>query len=89
MTIVEIVAQAGSSPTLVAALMSALGVLGSCVAYLYKLHQDAFKEVKEKLTDCEDDRKDLWRALYRIDPSSRYLHSSVDTGQYDNQNGMP
>ena len=42
-------------------LLSAIGTLGGIVAYLWKQISSNYADLKVKHSECEDDRKELWR----------------------------
>jgi hypothetical protein len=50
-------------PTTVGMLLTACGVLGSAVGFLYKQQSQFHKDTSEKLRDCESDRVALWAEL--------------------------
>lgn len=51
-------------------LATGISTLAGCVAYLWKQQVNHFARVEEKLTDCEEDREDLWKALIAQNPSA-------------------
>ena len=50
-------------PTTVGMLLTACGVLGSAVGFLYKQQSAFHKDTSEKLAACEADRVALWAEL--------------------------
>ena len=50
-------------PTTVGMLLTACGILGSAVGFLYKQQSQFHKDTSEKLRDCESDRVALWAEL--------------------------
>ena len=67
---------AAADPTIVTILLSAIGALASSVAFLWKQTSEHFKEIKDKLADCEDDREDLWKALIAHNPAAETVRKS-------------
>lgn len=51
-------------------LISAIGVLGSCIAVLFGLLKASGKATERRLLDCEEDRDDLWRMIRGIATSA-------------------
>ena len=50
-------------PTTVGMLLTACGILGSAVGFLYKQQASFHKDTSEKLAQCESDRVALWAEL--------------------------
>jgi hypothetical protein len=50
-------------PTTVGMLLTACGILGSAVGFLYKQQSAFHKDTSEKLAACESDRVALWAEL--------------------------
>lgn len=51
-------------------LITAITGLAGCVAYLWKQAVDNHKAVMFKLTDCEEDRENLWREIANLNSKS-------------------
>ena len=67
---IEKLLASAADPTMFTVLLSGIGSLAGCVAYLWKQQTDHFAKVEIKLNDCEEDREDLWRALIAANPSA-------------------
>ena len=52
-------------------LLGAISTLAGVITFLWKQVSDNHKAVYTKLTDCEDDREELWRTLYQIHPAAK------------------
>lgn len=61
--------------TLTTALIGGLTVLSGAVAHLYHAQSKTHAYVLDEKKKCEDDRRDLWRALVRIDPNAEELRN--------------
>lgn len=61
--------------TLTSALIGGLTVLGGAVAHLYHAQSKTHAAIVEEKKACEEDRRDLWRALVRIDPHAEELRN--------------
>lgn len=53
--------------TMTTVLLSGMGVLSGAVAHLYHSQVKMFSAVQEKLTDCEQDRLDLWKHISQME----------------------
>lgn len=51
-------------------LISAIGVLGSCIAVLFGLLKSNNRATERRLVDCEEDRDDLWKMIQGIATSA-------------------
>lgn len=67
---IETLVATSADPTMFSVLATGISVLAGSVAYLWKQQTNHFAKVEEKLTDCEEDREDLWRALIATNPSA-------------------
>ena len=67
---IETLIATAADPTMFSVLATGISVLAGSVAYLWKQQTNHFVRVEEKLTDCEEDREDLWRALIATNPSA-------------------
>ncbi len=56
---------ASVDPTTVGMLITACGILGSAVGFLYKQQSAFHKDTSTKLAECEKDRVALWAELAR------------------------
>ncbi len=65
--------------TLTTALVGGVGALSTAVVHLYKSQSAMQKEVNERLSneisECRDDRRSLWQAILKIDPTAEELRN--------------
>jgi len=54
-------------------LLGAISALAGVITFLWKQVSDNHKAVYAKLTDCEQDREELWKAMYSIHPAAREI----------------
>lgn len=59
--------------SLTTALLGGLSVLTGCVAHLYHAQRKTHEEVIKRADECDDDRRQLWLALAKIDPNAEEL----------------
>lgn len=60
--------------SLTTALLGGLTVLSGAVAHLYHAQSKTYQEVISRAEECDDDRRNLWMALVRIDPNAKELN---------------
>lgn len=68
MNILQVIAS--SDPTMFTVLATGISTLAGCVAYLWKQQTAHFATVEKKLSDCEEDREDLWKAMIAQNPAA-------------------
>ena len=73
---IETLVATSADPTMFTVLCTGISALAGCVAYLWKQQSSYFAKVEEKLTDCEEDREDLWRALIAANPSCETIRKN-------------
>lgn len=61
-------------PTVTTILLGGLSALAGCVAHLYRNQSKAHAEAIARADECDDDRRQLWVALARIDPNAKELN---------------
>jgi tRNA A37 N6-isopentenylltransferase MiaA len=65
--------------TLTTALVGGVGALSTAVVHLYKSQSAMQREVNERLSneisECRDDRRLLWKAVLKIDPTAEELRN--------------
>ena len=54
-------------------LLGGLSVLAGCVAHLYRNQSKAHAEAIARADECDDDRRQLWLALAKINPNAEEL----------------
>tara|TARA_R100000406_G_scaffold32567_1_gene21315 strand:+ start:4049 stop:4267 length:219 start_codon:yes stop_codon:yes gene_type:complete len=59
--------------SLTTALLGGLTALGGAVAHLYHAQRKTHEELVKRAEECDDDRRQLWMALVRIDPNAEEL----------------
>ena len=60
-----------NEPTVNGLLIAAVTGLAGVVTFLWKQISDNHKSIVTKLTDCEEDREELWKTLYTIHPAAK------------------
>lgn len=63
--------------TILTVVSAVVASMGGVIAFLYRQISEQAKAVQEKLTDCEDDREDLWRFLLTKFPSDEVLKTKT------------
>ena len=63
--------------TVTTALVGGMGALSTAVVHLYRsqftLQKDVNDKISRELAECKDDRRSLWQAVLKIDPSAEEL----------------
>ena len=54
-------------------LLGGLSVLAGCVAHLYRNQSKAHAEANARADECDDERRQLWLALAKINPNAEEL----------------
>ena len=54
-------------------LLGGLSVLTGCVAHLYHAQRKNYLDIQERADECDDDRRQLWLALAKINPNAEEL----------------
>ena len=54
-------------------LLGGLSVLAGCVAHLYRNQSKAHSEAIARAEECDDDRRQLWLALAKLNPNAEEL----------------
>ena len=63
----------GEVLSLSTALMGGLTVLAGAVGHLYHAQRKNYEEIVKRSDECDEDRRQLWVALARIDPNAEEL----------------
>ena len=67
--------------TVTTALVGGMGALSTAVVHLYRsqfsLQKDVNDKISRELAECKDDRRSLWQAVLKIDPSAEELRLSL------------
>ena len=65
--------------TVTTALVGGMGALSTAVVHLYRsqftLQKDVNDKISRELAECKDDRRSLWQAVLKIDPSADELRN--------------
>jgi hypothetical protein len=65
--------------TVTTALVGGMGALSAAVVHLYKsqftLQKDVNDKISKELAECKDDRRSLWQAVLKIDPTAEELRN--------------
>ena len=65
--------------TVTTALVGGMGALSAAVVHLYKsqftLQKDVNDKISRELAECKDDRRSLWQAVLKIDPTAEELRN--------------
>jgi L-serine deaminase len=65
--------------TVTTALVGGMGALSTAVVHLYRsqftLQKDVNDKISRELAECKDDRRSLWQAVLKIDPSAEELRN--------------
>ena len=65
--------------TVTTALVGGMGALSTAVVHLYRsqftLQKDVNDKISKELTECKEDRRSLWQAVLKIDPTAEELRN--------------
>lgn len=65
--------------TVTTALVGGMGALSTAVVHLYRsqftLQKDVNDKISRELAECKDDRRSLWQAVLKIDPTAEELRN--------------
>jgi len=65
--------------TVTTSLVGGMGALSAAVVHLYKsqftLQKDVNDKISRELAECKDDRRSLWQAVLKIDPTAEELRN--------------
>jgi hypothetical protein len=65
--------------TVTTALVGGMGALSTAVVHLYRsqftLQKDVNDKISKELAECKDDRRSLWQAVLKIDPTAEELRN--------------
>ena len=65
--------------TVTTSLVGGMGALSAAVVHLYKsqftLQKDVNDKISKELAECKDDRRSLWQAVLKIDPTAEELRN--------------
>jgi len=65
--------------TVTTSLVGGMGALSAAIVHLYKsqftLQKDVNDKISKELAECKDDRRSLWQAVLKIDPSAEELRN--------------
>jgi len=65
--------------TVTTSLVGGMGALSAAIVHLYKsqfaLQKDVNDKISKELAECKDDRRSLWQAVLKIDPTAEELRN--------------
>ena len=65
--------------TVTTSLVGGMGALSAAIVHLYKsqftLQKDVNDKISRELAECKDDRRSLWQAVLKIDPTAEELRN--------------
>ena len=65
--------------TVTTSLIGGMGALSAAIVHLYKsqfsLQKDVNDKISKELAECKDDRRSLWQAVLKIDPTAEELRN--------------
>ncbi len=65
--------------TVTTSLVGGMGALSVAIVHLYKsqfaLQKDVNDKISKELAECKDDRRSLWQACLKIDPTAEELRN--------------
>ena len=65
--------------TVTTSLVAGMGALSAAIVHLYKsqftLQKDVNDKISRELAECKDDRRSLWQAVLKIDPTAEELRN--------------